>query len=156
MLTIRLIQNSPIPCLRWFAFCLLGQLMACSQPPTEAEVIAAQLQIMAKAVSAKESKPVLRYLTEDFVGNQSLRRNQMHALMYSYFQQNKSITVTVTDRHITVQDQHAASDFKLLLTGSDQLLPERLRWLQVNLSWVKTQDGWQIDKASWQDVSSQN
>jgi len=109
---------------------------------------------MARAASAKDSNAILRNLTEDFVGNQSLRHGQMHALMYSYFQQNKFITITMTDTQITVQDPQAQSQFKLLLTGSEQILPERLRWLQVNLVWIKVAGEWRIKEAGWRDVTT--
>lgn len=157
MFTLRLQQKNVRPRnVRWFTFCVLALFAGCSQPPTDAELIAAQLQVMAKAASTKDSKIILRYLTEDFIGNQSLPRSQMHALLYSYFQRNNSITVAMTDTHITVQDQQAECAFKLLLTGSDKILPERLRWLQINLVWRKTQEGWQISAANWRDVSTQD
>ncbi len=156
MFTFRLNQNRPLSNVYWVTLYLLVLLTACSSPPSDADLITSQLHDMAKAAAVKDSKVILRNLTEDFVGNQSLRRSQMHALMYSYFQRNKVITVTMTDIHITVQDQQAEGALKLILTGSDQIVPERLRWLQVDLSWRKTQDGWQINAASWRDVSTQD
>lgn len=135
-------------------FCL--GFISCSAPPDEASQIRANLSAMAKAAEHKDSRELLTYLTADFVAHQGWRKPQMFGIVYGYFQQNPVITVTLMDTEVSVQGDSARSHGRLLLTGGEQVLPERMRWLDVELNWVRRDSQWKIHKATWHNVGSES
>lgn len=141
-------------CVMLFTVLAFAGVLSCQAPQDDQAIINGHLQTMAKAASERDSKQVMGFLHVDFIGNKSLRKNQMYGLMYAHFQRNPAITVLMTDVVITVTGDEATSEFKLLLTGGENIVPERLRWLQVALQWVRVDAEWKIREASWRDVGT--
>ncbi len=129
-------------------------LSGCFAPSDEASRVRAAMSAMSKAAEHKDSRVLMAYLSADFVAQQAWRKPQMLGLVYGYFQQYPVITVTLMDMTVSVQGDTAESHCKLLLTGSEQVLPERLRWLELELHWVKVASEWKIRTAQWRDVGS--
>ncbi|MBI3562777.1 MAG: nuclear transport factor 2 family protein [Gammaproteobacteria bacterium] len=114
-----------------------------------------RLEAIQQLAKKKDSAALLGFLTEDFTGNQYLAKSQMQGLMTAYFWQNPVITITLSEVEITVTAEQISGDFKLLLTGGEGVVPDRLRWLSVKTQWVKLNGRWLIRRAQWQDVGSE-
>lgn len=129
-------------------------VMACSRTASPEEQVRIQLNRLVQAAADRDIAVLQDGLTMDFRGNQTLAKKQLVTLIATYLQQNRSVTVTTMNITIRLDNDRVISQFKLLLTGSDDVLPDRLRWLEVTLNWVNIENSWRIQSALWRDVGS--
>lgn len=132
----------------------LLQCVGCSQSLTPEEQVRAELSRLVQAVTKQDIQILQNALTTDFRGNQLVTKNQMVGLAYTYFQQNRTVTATTIQVTVVVHNDQARTLFKVMLTGSEDVLPQRLRWLEVTLNWVKVEEQWKIQSAVWRDVGA--
>jgi ketosteroid isomerase-like protein len=132
---------------------LLGLVLTtgCSEPPDEQQ-IRENLNRAVDAVRAREPKSVVEHLTEDFIGQERMTTEQVRRFMLAQFFRNQNINVVITGLKISVEGDSARVEFRAVLAGGLNWLPERLDYYQINSRWRKRDGDWRIHRASWKPV----
>ncbi|HEX7026354.1 MAG TPA: hypothetical protein VF268_03875 [Gammaproteobacteria bacterium] len=129
-------------------------IIACSPEETGPEAaILANIKAIAQAVENKDTGEVLDYVTEQFLGNDRLDKRELQGLMLAYYLRHKKINVVVTrmDIEVSEYDPYSAKmRGSVLLTGTDRLLPENGRLINVSGEWQKYGDDWLLARLDWQ------
>jgi len=126
-------------------------LSACSKPPDEQQ-IRDNLDQVVKAVKDRKPKAVVEHLADDFLGQEQMTTEQVRQFMIAQFFRNQNINLVVTGLKISVEGETARVDFRAVLTGGMNWLPERVDYYQINSSWVKRDGDWLIHRANWKPV----
>jgi len=126
-------------------------LTACSKPPDEQQ-IRDNLDQVVKAVKDRKPKAVVEHLADDFLGQEQMTAEQVRQFMIAQFFRNQNINLVVTGLKITVEGDTARVDFRAVVTGGMNWLPERVDYYQINSNWVKRDGDWLIHRASWKPV----
>lgn len=127
---------------------LLG---ACSAPPAE-EQIRNELDEAVTAIKARKPREVIAHLTEDFLGQQRMTQDQVRAFMVAQFFRNQNINIVITGLKINVTGDSAEVNFRAVLSGGQNWLPDRLDYYEINSGWVKQGGDWLIQRADWKPV----
>lgn len=131
---------------------LLALATACTEPADEERLLRSALANIEKAAEAREVRPILDYLADDFLGNQRYRKANMQGMLLLHFRQNQHIHVFLYQVDIKLADQIAHVTCQLLLAGrNEKIVPEQARILVVNSEWHKRDGQWRVVNAQWQD-----
>lgn len=142
-------------CLRGFAFALLI-LPATSCTTTETgpeEAIRDNIATIQQAVEGKDTGEVLDFLTEQFLGNGQLDKQGLKRLMLGYYLRHRKINIVVTrmDIEVSPYDPYSAKmQGVVVLTGTDRLLPQDGRIVNVSGEWQKYGDDWLLARLNWE------
>lgn len=126
-------------------------LTACSKPPDEQQ-IRDNLDLVVKAVKDRKPKAVVEHLADDFLGQEQMTAEQVRQFMIAQFFRNQNINLVVTGLKVTVEGDTARVDFRAVVTGGVNWLPERVDYYQINSGWVKRDGDWLIHRANWKPV----
>lgn len=143
----------PSPCSNgpWALILCLAFLGGCARTP-DGELIAQNLDSMAEAAERRDLRAVLRYVAEDFRGNEGIDRAGLAQLVALELRRNRRIGVVLTKTEIDALAPTAAVRVQLALTGGAGALPERARYYRVESHWRKRDGEWYVVEASWQVV----
>ena len=126
-------------------------LAACDKTPDEEQIHRALSEIEA-AVQTRETKPVLKHLSKDFIGPWNMNIRQIRQLMAAHYFRNKNIQVVIAGLRIVVSGNDADVHFNAAITGGPGMLPERLQYYDVETTWRKLDGDWLIVRAIWTPV----
>jgi len=125
---------------------------ACTRTSDEDQIRQALDQAI-EAVKARQPKEVVKHLTQDFVGQKQMSAEDVRRFMIAQFFRNRKINIVTTGLNITVENtQQARANFRVVVTGGMDWIPERLDYYQVETDWVKQDGDWLIRAASWKPV----
>ena len=131
---------------------LLSLLTACSQPPVE-EAIRHNIQVIQTAIEDKDRSEVLSYLTENFIANQHINKEEAGKMLIAKFLLHNKITITVLKTEIT---PHPGYDFiangkhSVVVTGANRLVPNSARVYEVKSEWRLNGADWMLAKLTWE------
>lgn len=134
-----------------FLWSLLALFTGCSEPPNDERLLRDAIKNIEQAAEAKQIQPILAYLAEEFLGNQSYRKANMQGMLLWQFRQNQHIHVLVQKVDIQLAGEQAQVICRLILAGRDEkIVPERARALVIDSEWQKREGHWLVVKARWQ------
>ena len=128
---------------------LVSLSSACSRPPDEQQIHEAIEQIR-DAIENRQSRAVLEHLSEDFKAQQTKTNRDIRGMMLFYFRQNRNISVYLTDESIRVTGTRADVTINALVTGAENLLPQRAQTYAVRMRWNKQDGDWQLSLLDWE------
>lgn len=132
---------------------LILPMLSCSSKTGPEEAIRANINAIAQAVEDKDTGEVLDYVTEQFLGNGRMDKQDLKGLILAYYLRHKKVNVVVTRMDIEVNEYDpysAKMQGAVLLTGTDRLLPENGRMVNVSGEWQKRGDDWLLARLDWQ------
>jgi hypothetical protein len=137
----------------WFTLLLvLGFIAACSEPASEETRLRQVIADMEKAAEAKQVRPILAYLADDFLGNKVYRKANIGGMLLLHFRQNQHIHVYLHIVEMKIKDAQAQIQCQVILAGRDEkVVPERARILVIDSDWQKRDGEWSVVKAHWKD-----
>lgn len=139
---------------RILVFCLLTlPALSCTMETGPEDAIRANIDAIQQAVEDKDTGEVLDFVTEQFLGNGRIDKRGLRGLMLAYYLRHKKINVVVTRMDIEVNpyDPYSAKmQGTVVLTGTDHLLPENGRLVNVSGEWQKYGDDWQLARLDWE------
>ena len=150
-------QRQGIQYVYWFTlFLIFGFLAACNEPPSDEARLRQAIADMEKAAEAKEIRPILVFLAEDFLGNKAFRKANIGGILLLHFRQNQHIHVYLHIVKLAIKGEHAQIQCQVVLAGrAEKIVPERARILAIDSDWQKRDGEWQVVKARWKDPFSQ-
>jgi ketosteroid isomerase-like protein len=135
----------------WLIFGTLALLGCNGEPMDDETLIRQRIDDMVAATEAKELSKALEPVHEDFLGNQHIRKANLRGILLLHFRRHKNVHVFVNNLEVSVKGREAAVACNVVMAGRNQTLPERARVLQVQSTWKKIGDDWQVVSASWED-----
>lgn len=143
----------------WYraCLCLLASLLlfACSKPHSDEQQIASAIEQLQQATEQKQLGKVMQHFSDAFLGNRYLKKAALQARIYFHFRHNRRIKVYVSNIDIHLDEQQARVSCHLLLTGSQDIMPDKGRLYRIESGWRKDKGKWRIFQADWQDVIEQ-
>ena len=106
-----------------------------------------------KLVSAVENHmigDIKTILANDFMTIKSLNKIQFLLFVNHQFKRNKSISISVLDKDVRLNEKKADVIFKVLLLGSNDWLPERGQIYNVTSRWKKENGDWVMSRLRWE------
>ena len=110
---------------------------------------------MQQVAEQKQLRAVMRYFSDDFQGQRRMTKAALRAHIYIHFRHNPRIKVYVSNVDIQLNDKEAMVSCHLLVTGSQQTIPDKGRLYRVESSWRKDKDEWRVFRAAWEDAIEQ-
>jgi hypothetical protein len=137
----------------WFTLLLVfGLITACSEPESDEIRLRQAIADMEKAAEAKQIRPILAFLTEDFLGNKVYRKANIGGMLLLHFRQNQHVHVYLHIVELKIKDEQAQIQCQVVLAGRDEkIIPQRARILVIDSDWQKHDGAWQVVKARWKD-----
>lgn len=134
-------------------FLLLSPILfACSEPPSDEKLIASAIEQLQQAAEKKQLRSVMQYFTDDFQGKRQMNKAALRARIYFHFRHNPRVTVYVSNVDIQLDENQAQVSCHLLVTGSQDVMPDKGRLYLVTSSWRKEKSEWRIFQAEWEDI----
>ena len=131
---------------------LILLLSACGHKSDE-DLIKQSLDQTIEAVKARQPKAVVEHLTKDFLGQERMSTDEVRRFMIAQFFRNQKINIVTTGLKITLDNaQQAHANFRVVVTGGMDWIPDRLDYYQVETEWLKRDGDWLIHSASWKPV----
>lgn len=127
---------------------ILAILQACSQPTAEQQV-REQLGLMITAIEAQDLGDFMDGIHPSFEGSHQTDWRKLRGLIFFQLQRNRSISVYQWDADITVSDEQATVSIKIVVIGSNKVLPERGRLYNIESNWIKSDAQWRVKNANW-------
>ncbi len=136
--------------------CLLSLLLAaCGAATTVEQLITAEIREMEAQIEAGERLNFLAHIAEDFRGQGGpMNRDQLRAYVVLQFKRYQNLNARLFP--ITVQEisaREARADFRALLTGGPNWIPEDGQIYQIVTYWRLDGDDWLLTAADWEPVS---
>ena len=123
-------------------------LFSCSQE-SDIAVLNKRINDLEKVIEQHQESKVSSYLAKDFVTNNSLNKAQFLLFIRYQLKQNKNISVILVDKEIAKNNNLFDVTFRVLLVGSNHLLPERGKMYSVASRWKKEGGIWVMSRIRW-------
>ena len=130
----------------------LPLLFACSKPLPDEKQIAAAIEQLQQATEKKQLRTVMQFFSDDFRGRHQMNKAALQARVYMHFRQNPRVTVYVSNVDIQMNKDQATVSCHLLVTGSQDVMPDKGRLYRIESAWRKDKGTWRIFKADWKDI----
>lgn len=137
----------------WFTLLLVfGLNTSCSKPESDETRLRQTIADMEKAAEAKQIRPILAFLTDDFLGNKVYRKANIGGMLLLHFRQNQHVHVYLHIVELKIKDEQAQIQCQVVLAGRDEkIIPQRARILVIDSDWQKRDGEWQVVNAHWKD-----
>jgi hypothetical protein len=133
---------------------LLGAVVSCGQQLTVEQQIIATIREMEARIEAGERRPFMAHISEDFSGQGgSMNREQLRALMIMQLNRYQRLQGQLFP--IRVEDQgdgSARANFRALVTGGPNWLPESGQVFEFDTRWERVDGDWLLIAADWDPV----
>ena len=124
-------------------------LFSCAKEESDISALNTRISELTNIVEQHDNK-VRDYLSDDFVTTKSLNKSQFLFFINHHFKRNKNISIVMLDKNIIKNKTFFDVTFRVLLLGSNNMLPERGRVYQVASRWKKESGSWVISKLRWE------
>jgi len=126
-------------------------LVACGDSRSVEQKIIATLHTMEEAAEAGEHLNFMGHITDSFRAQQgSMDRREFHRFMIFQINQHRRLYATFFPIRVReAGEDKASANFRLLLTGGGNLLPESGRLFDVETRWLLQGGDWMLDEANW-------
>lgn len=125
---------------------------ACNKSPPEEE-IRENIKLAQTAIENKEASDVLIHVAQDFLGNDSVDRNELRRMLAFQFLQHQNINVILTSLDIELDagySDRANMRANVLVTGASRWIPEDGRALNISGVWKLLDDDWKLQVVHWE------
>ncbi len=129
---------------------LLG---ACGEPLPLQQAIAENTRAIQQAMEEKDRSGVLDHLSVEFSANDQLDREAVGVMLLRHFIAHRNITVSILDSSISPHPGYAnlaEAHYSVIITGAENLLPERARVTQVDALWRLEDGEWRLYEIRWE------
>jgi hypothetical protein len=142
----------------WFTLCALLVLASgCNRQSSDEQRLRQAVAAMQTAAEARELRPILDYLAEDFQGNGRYRKANIGGMLLLQFRQNRHVHIYLRITGLRVTGDRATIRCRAILAGRDEkIVPERARVLEINSEWQRRDGEWRVHKATWDDALDQS
>lgn len=131
---------------------LLSLLTACSEPASDEQRIADAMEQMQQAAGNKQLRSLMLFFHDGFRGKQKMNKADLQGRVFFHFRHNPRVRVYVSNTTIQVRDGHARVNCHLLVTGSQNVMPDKGRLYRVESDWRKEKGEWRVGGADWEDI----
>lgn len=128
-------------------------IFSCAEEESDISALNSRISELTTIVEQHDNK-VSDYLAEDFVTAKKLNRAQFLLFLNYHGKRNKNISIITLDKNIIKNKADFDVTFRVLLLGSNNLLPERGQMYQVASRWKKESGTWVISKLRWEKTSA--
>lgn len=129
----------------------LALLAGCQQDALDdRQLIMQRIQEMARAAENRQTSQFGEAIHHDFLGQGKFRKANLAGLLMLHFRQQQSISVSLSDIQIVLNGEKADISMVAQLSGQGGWLAQG-RQLQIQSRWLKTDEGWQVERARWQN-----
>lgn len=141
-------------CVFFLSICWLFLLAGCSKTPDEQQIRNA-IDEIESAVQNRQTGPVLEHLADNFRGPHDMDTRQVRQLMAVHYLRNQNINVVLAGMQVEISGINARVSFNAAVTGGAGMLPERLRYYDIDTQWRKLDGDWLIIRADWAPVGQE-
>jgi hypothetical protein len=134
--------------------CVLVLLAACSDELTVEQQVIVTIREMEARIEAGERRPFLAYISEDFRGqDSSLNHDQLRALLILQMNRYPRLQAQLFPiRVVETGEGVATADFRALVTGGPDWIPESGQLFEFKTHWRREDDEWRLIAADWEPV----
>ena len=128
-------------------------LLGCGQPDDPQAALDATVQRLQDALEAKDTDAVLDLLDAKFRAQDDLDREwarKTMALMFLRYQQVKVIAVARSSRVDPAAGRIGRTEAQVLVTGAQELIPERVTPYAVRMEWWREGEDWKLRDLRWE------
>ena len=132
---------------------LASGLLACGRPDDPQAALEAAVQRLQDALEARDADAVLALLDARFRAQDDLDREwarKTMALMFLRYQQVKVIAVARSSRVDPAAGRIGRTEAQVLVTGAQELIPERVTPYAVRMEWWREGDDWKLRDLRWE------
>ena len=124
-------------------------LFSCSQEP-DIDLLEKRIKELVSVIEHHQQSKIIDYLAKDFLT--AANANKAQFLLFARYQlkRNKNISIVLVDKDIIDNKNSFDVTFRILLLGSNRLLPERGQLYKVDSRWVKESGEWMISRLRWE------
>lgn len=123
-------------------------LFSCDKT-SEFSLLNQKIDELVDAVESHKLEDIKDILSNDFMTAKNLNKMQFMLFANYHFKRNKSISISVMDKEIRLNEKNADVIFKILLLGSNDWLPERGQIYTVTSRWKKEKEDWVMSRLRW-------
>ena len=124
-------------------------MFSCSKD-NEIDLLKEQVDGLTTAIEKHDEQGVKDYLSSDFSVSQRFNKTQFFLFIRYHFKNNKSISVSVLDKEIALNEDYADVTAKVLLLGTNEWIPERGQIYNVASRWKKVSGDWVMSRLRWE------
>jgi len=130
---------------------LSAGLHNCSKPLTVEQQVIAMIREMETRIEAGERRPFMSHITEDFNGqNGLLNRAELQRFVLLQLNRHQRLHAQLMPIHVSeTGDGTAAANFKALITGGPNWIPDSGQIYEFETHWIKQDDEWMLQRANW-------
>ncbi|MGK2924463.1 MAG: hypothetical protein ACSLE2_02470 [Lysobacterales bacterium] len=134
--------------------CILALLAACSDELTVEQQVIVTIREMEARIEAGERRPFLANISADFHGQDgSLNRDQLRALLIMQMNRYPHLQAQLFPiRVVETGEGEATADFRALVTGGPEWIPESGQLFEFETHWLREDDEWRLIAADWVPV----
>lgn len=140
-------------------FCVCAALFfACSKPKSDVDLVAESIKNIAEAAEAKDVKGVMKYVSNDFRGDDGSDRNNVKGILVSQLLNADSISIFIRGLEVEVTGGQAAAHLRVVMTRGKPVkkiadIPrDRADAFRFEMI-LKKEDGlWKVVSAGWERV----
>jgi len=132
---------------------LASVLLACGRPDDPQAALEAAVQRLQDALEARDADAVLALLDARFRAQDDLDREwarKTMALMFLRYQQVKVIAVARSSRVDPAAGRIGRTEAQVLITGAQELIPERVTSYAVRMEWWREGEDWKLRDLRWE------
>ncbi len=130
---------------------LIMVVSACSEKTVEQQ-IESQIVAMQQAISDKSLKDFMTHFAHDFMGNKMVTRQQLKQQIFFHFRRNRNIETYKVRAEVLLEQETVRAKIFVIVSGSNNKLPERGRVYTINSTWEQRDNSWVIITADWKDA----
>lgn len=129
-------------------------LLACSKQLTVEQQVIATLRNMEVAAEEGEHFEFIGYVADSFKAQHgSMGRSDFQRFMIYQINQHRRLRAQFFPIYVTdLDNDQAAAQFQLLVTGGAGLLPDSGQLYEVQTRWIRDGSDWMLDGAEWKPV----
>lgn len=105
---------------------------------------------LVNVVEHHKKNQLSEYFAKDFLTAKNTNKAQFLLFVRYHLKRNKSISIVVVDKNIIENKNSFDVTFRVLLIGSNSLLPERGQLYNVASKWTKEDGAWVINRLRWE------
>ncbi len=132
---------------------LASGLLACGRPDDPQAALEAAVQRLQDALEDRDADAVLALLDARFRAQDDLDREwarKTMALMFLRYQQVKVMAVARSSRVDPAAGRIGRTEAQVLVTGAQELIPERVTPDAVRIEWWREGEDWKLRDLRWE------